>query len=158
MACNSSLIKTNEQIFEILDRMTEPENRLAFVAPSVILKHSLLQHYQSGSPSIFEAVENISPLYLGFSSMAGMKKIVSTTASRLRDSGILSYLVNNIHPKSDLDSTPQPIGPQVLTMRHLEAGFVICCGLLALSAAALAIECAIEPTKKLFKSMFARKQ
>jgi hypothetical protein len=127
------------------EAFTEPENRFGFLATSVLIK--MIYNYRSGVTSIFVADENIAPLHWGFIMKTPVKETISLKASHLQEAGILTHKLKS-EIMQDFRSKPQEIGPQVLTMRHLEAGFVVILCLLALSVA-------VEIAPKLWKKLRA---
>jgi hypothetical protein len=106
-------------------------------------------YYRSGVSSIFAAEENVAPLYWGFVMNTPLKDIVSLKASQLHESGIISHMFKAAFMK-DFESKPEAIGLQVLTLQHLEAGFVVIFCLLVLSIPVFAVEIAPKLWKKLF--------
>jgi hypothetical protein len=131
-----------------LEAFTEPENRLAIVASSKLMKMYHLNTYKTGMSSIVVSDEDVAPLTWGFSMNAPMKDIISLKASQLNEAGILSHDLNNLFFKYP-HSKPEDIGPQVLTLKHLRAGFVVILCLLALSIAVFAVEIVPKLWRKL---------
>jgi hypothetical protein len=124
------------------DAITEPENRIVYVAPQMIMKMYFKYYsFRSGVPSIYVADENVVPSYWGYTMEPHLKEIITLKASQLYESGISA---NNMKSRflEDFRMKPEEIGPQVLTMQHLEAGFVVIACLLAFSVAVFALEVA----------------
>jgi hypothetical protein len=143
----------NEIWIELWDKLAEPENHFAIICIDKLLRDSLRTHYRAGTPSIFVANENISPMYHGFLMHIALKDIVTLKVSHLHESGIPTF-ANPKRPIEEYDTKPREIGPQVLTIGHLKAGFVLILGLLVVSLVVFAIECTpkiLRKMKKLFQ-------
>lgn len=107
--------------------------------------------YKRGTPSIIVADPSIGPIFLGIStSQHVMKPELHLLVSKLRESGIFTHLVKNTVFRDEINEKPREIGPQVLTLGHLRAGFVICVVMWLLSAFAFIFECTTKIWKKLF--------
>jgi hypothetical protein len=132
------------------DRVAEPENRIGFVTTSLIFREALKQCYRSGVSSVFLAEDNIAPVHIGYFINVAHKDIITLKASQFVESGIISYwMKKTIY--GEPPTKQEEIGPQVLTLQHLSAGFVVIFALLALSIIAFAAECApklLRSTKK----------
>jgi hypothetical protein len=129
------------------DSFVEPDNHLAHVLPLMYMKTSY-QQYRSGVPSVFVADENVGPFWWGFIMKTPLKGIISLKASQLHESGILSHIMKAAFIE-DFRMKPEAVGPQVLTMQHLAAGFVVFLCLLAFSVAVFAFELAPKLLKML---------
>jgi hypothetical protein len=101
--------------------------------------------YKSGVPSVFIADENVAPTWFGFTMDPPLKEIISLKASHLQEAGIMQRAMKSEFME-DVEFKPEEIGPQVLTLQHLEAGFVVILFVLLLSIAVFAVEL----TPKLF--------
>jgi hypothetical protein len=124
---------------------------MALVAPSMFFDFAYRKTYYCGVPSILETNEDMSPYQLGYVMHIALKDIVTLKTSQLLESG---NLARNLKTASKLESfkmKPQDIGPQVLTLDHLEAGFVVILVCLGLSIVVFAVECAPSPCRKLKK-------
>jgi hypothetical protein len=96
------------------------------------------------------AKEDLASYYVGFFAIPHLTKLIRLKATQLLESGIFWFLYKNAHFPRDFTSKPEAIGPQVLTVTHLKAGFVVFCVLLSLSVAAFICECAPKVSRKLF--------
>jgi hypothetical protein len=83
-----------------------------------------------------------------------MKKLVHLKATQLLESGIFWHLYKNAYFPRDFTSKPEAIRPQVLSMAHLTAGFVVCSALMSLSIVAFIFEYTPLLSKKLFHLFF----
>jgi hypothetical protein len=122
-----------------MDIFMEPENRVACLYTSVLFKAHYKSDYRSGVPSIFFAVEDIAPTWWGFNMTTVLKDILTLKVSQLHEAGIIERDMY-FELKSDTELKPEKIGPQVLTLPHLAAGFVMILFLLLLSIAVFAVE------------------
>jgi hypothetical protein len=100
--------------------------------------------YRSGISSIFFADENVAPKYWGYLMQPHLKDTIKLKARQLLQAGILTRHLRELEG----DLKPEEIGPQVLTLRHLGAGFVVIFCLLASSVAVFAVEIAPKLLKK----------
>jgi hypothetical protein len=132
----------------------EPENRIASTSSNLWFQQLMKLHYEKGTTSNFIAKPEISPVYLGIATIPFMKAGFHSTASQLLESGIFMFLHKKEYSKS-FDPKPSEIGPQVLTLTHLQSGFIICSALLCLSVFVLAVECAPKALRKLFEPLLA---
>jgi hypothetical protein len=110
--------------------VVDPENRLAFLECPMFI-NNLLEQFKIGKQSIFESDEVISQVYISASISPPLKDIVSLKISQLVESGIFTHIFYR-QLKRDFPLKPQKIGPEVLTIQHLSAGFVVICSLLLL--------------------------
>jgi hypothetical protein len=106
---------------------------------SPIISNYLFKGFKSGVPSIFETDEVIAPVHIAASISPPLKNIVSLKTLQLIESGIFMRTFNHYF-KRDFPLKTQVIGPQILTTKHLSAGFVVICGLLVLCIFVFAAE------------------
>jgi hypothetical protein len=135
-----------------LNNMADPENRMSTVVSPFNLGKFYKVLYKSGVSSVIMLDENVSPFYWGYQMSLALKDIIFLKASQLVESGILSNYLKKFSLE-DFKTKLSETGPQVLTLQHLAAGFVIICGLLSLSVLAFIIECTPNVIRKL-KKMF----
>jgi hypothetical protein len=109
------------------------------------------RNYRTGLTSLSEAKEDLGLYHIVFDAITEFKKHVYLKAAQLFESGIFWHLYKNAYFPKDFNSKPQEIGPQVLTLTHLKAGFVIIIALLSLSIVAFIYECTPLLSRKLFK-------
>jgi hypothetical protein len=132
--------------------LVEPENRIGFFTDPYALRIMYKEFYRSGVSSIYEANENVASACKGITTNTALRDIIHLKTSQLHEFGIISYLDKN----SSLEgfrAKPDEIGPQILTIRHLKAGFVVIGFFLALSCIVFMIECGPILWKKL-KTLF----
>jgi hypothetical protein len=132
-----------------LDLIAEPENRLAFLDSSMFV-NNVFKDFKIGMPSIFESDEVIAKVLIAASISPPLKDIVSLKTSQLIESGIFKRIFER-YSKRGFPVKPQAIGPEVLTIQHLSAGFVVICGLLVLCILAFAAEWLTVLMKHRFK-------
>jgi hypothetical protein len=133
---------------DYFDYIVEPENRMGFYTAPMILQDTFKSVYRSGWPSIFTADEEFSLTYLGIIMNAPLRDDVTPKASAILESGIFLRNLRNVSLDSFL-MKPEEIGPQVLTLEHLSAGFILIFGLLAVSIAVFVAECMPTLLRKL---------
>jgi hypothetical protein len=134
-----------------LDVFVEPENRMALVLNPMFIAMIYKENYRYGVSSLHETSETVSPFRIGYAMHVALKDIVSLKASQLFESGLHEREIKTKIHLEDFKSKSQAIGPQVLTLSHLGAGFVVILVLLGLSTIAFAFECSPILLKKLKK-------
>jgi hypothetical protein len=80
-----------------------------------------------------------------------LKNIIYLKAPQLVESGIMHRHMQDAFVQVDKKPKPQAIGPQVLTVQHLSASFIIIFGFLGLSMIVFMAECAPKLMIKLKK-------
>jgi hypothetical protein len=105
--------------------------------------------YRSGVSSSFDVDENIAPLHWGYVMKPHLSDIITLKTSQLHEAGIFARNWKSELLK-DFETKPEEIGPQVLTLQHLAAGFVVIVCLLAFSVAIFAVEIAPKLSRNLF--------
>jgi hypothetical protein len=108
--------------------------------------------FRSGLSSVTIADEDVSALYMGVVIHESLKEIIRLKMSQLHEAGLFSSFLNKL-TLDKFKTKPATIGPQVLTLTHLKAGFVVIFVLLAVSVVAFAAECAPILMKKV-KNLF----
>jgi hypothetical protein len=101
--------------------------------------------------SVFEADEDTLPFYMGYKMHIALKDVISPKISQFIESGIIQYLKQGASLES-FKTKPEEIGPQVLTLAHLRAGFIVIFALLGVSVLIFMVECGPMLAKKLFDS------
>jgi hypothetical protein len=134
------------------DAFVEPENRMAIIAPHHFPDYIHKFRYSSGTSSIITTYVQISPLYYGYVSFEPLKEIVKLKAARLVDSGILKHTLEKSKSSNPSESNSKGY-PEVLTLPHLEAGFVIFCVMSGVSIVAFLGECAWVRCKQMAKDV-----
>jgi hypothetical protein len=155
ITCKSISNTEEQRILDIFNQVAEPENRDAFVFTPMLFKSMLSIKYRKGVSSIGTADENLLPFYYGFHSVFELKKIIHLKAAQLVESGIITMLMEKIDLRNDLGEEPEPIGPQVLTLRHLGPSFIIITVLLGLCVLVFVVECTLKGAKKWFGACLA---
>jgi hypothetical protein len=108
--------------------------------------------YRTGTSSIYESeVGNIAPVHFGFEMNVALKDIMNLKISQFHEAGFFSF--EKVRNYTEKGLRQEDIGPQVLTLQHLKAGFVVICWLWAVSIAVFFAECA-APLLKNIMQMF----
>jgi hypothetical protein len=89
--------------------------------------------------------------YYGFVMSLALKDIFHLKASHIVEARIMHRHLQDAFLQVDKKTKPQEIGPQVLTVQHLSASFIIIFGFLGLSMIVFIIKCAPKLLKKLKK-------
>jgi hypothetical protein len=139
----------DDEVVDAMGKVVEPENRFAFIVSSIAIDQVLFKSYRKGVSSIFVTEENVSNEFLGMMMHIALRDIIRLKASQYIESGILSKYYLKAFYKESFMSKQDAIGPQVLTLQHLSAGFVVICGLLILSLAVFVAEFLPKLLKKL---------
>lgn len=136
------------------ENVVEPENKFTTLG-SLSNYKSINSGYRTGTSSLLLSEENIGSLYSGyfFAPHSPFKDIIVLKASHLQEAGFLSLWHKfAFNPKGKKPESLK-IGPQVLTMGHLEIGFVICIICFMVSIAVFTAEIGNGLAKKLFRSI-----
>jgi hypothetical protein len=137
-------------------RTAELENRFVCVTSPLLIDYIYKKTYRSGWSSITTADEDVSKIYLGFVIHISLKDIVWLKLSQIHEAGIFSWRLKRDHLET-FKTNLEEIGPQVLTLTHLKAGFVVIFVLLAVSVVAFVAECApmlMKKVKSQLKNLF----
>lgn len=124
-----------------IDRMVEPENHVALIHDRNI--YSKLKH-KVGLTSILPTDIIVSVTYFGLDSDAAAQEMYFLKASHLHEAGLIAQakVINQRkHDHRQYIGAKMKIGPQVLTLTELKAGFVLFCSFLSLSLFAFVLEC-----------------
>jgi hypothetical protein len=121
-----------------MERTVEPENRYGYICTYYEWEFGYRNAYERGHSSIVTSSKRVSKTYVAFAMHIALKNIIHLKASQYVENGFMdregsgpSYVTND-----------RDIDPEVLTLRHLSAGFIIICILWALSIVTFSIECA----------------
>jgi hypothetical protein len=112
--------------------------------------------YRSDLSSVTLADEDVSTIQMAFVMHVSLKNIVRLKLSHLHESGVFSWMLKQARLEK-FKTKLEEIGPQVLTLTHLTAGFVVIFVLLAVSVVAFAAECApilVKKVKSQLKKLF----
>jgi hypothetical protein len=134
-----------------LERIVEPENRLAYMFPPKYFSFLYGKKFKHGVFSLHEADEKLPPNLVGINSPGSLKEITSLKISQIVESGLYSRFIEDYKSQPKLSD----IGPQVLTLQYLEVGFVICCSLYALSFVVFVLECNWKRLERAFAGCYA---
>jgi hypothetical protein len=99
--------------------------------------------------SVFEADEDTLPYFMGYKMHIALKDTFTPKISQLHESGIIRRELRGASIES-FRMKPGKIGPQVLTLSHLRAGFIVISVLLGVSVLIFMVECGPMLAKKLF--------
>jgi hypothetical protein len=130
------------------DVLSDPENRVAFVFSQNLMK--LICKYRSGVMSVFEADEDTLPFYMGYKMHIALKDVITPKISQFIESGIIRHTLRGASLES-FKTKPKKVGPQILTLAHLKAGFIVISVLLGVSVLIFMVECGPMLAKKLFE-------
>jgi hypothetical protein len=83
-----------------------------------------------------------------------LKDIIHLKGSQLHEAEIINHLSKDKSMKNFKRKSVE-IGPQVLTLKHLGAGFVLIVSFLVLSFIVFAVECAPKKLKQMFDVLMA---
>jgi hypothetical protein len=144
-----SFCKPQKKSREVLERCSEPENRMAFTGERDLLRQLIL-NYRRGVSSFHKTGESFKSIYYGFYSDGSLRERSSLIASRLHEAGIISKIHREVYKLDWPKQTLPEIGPQVLTLDHLKAGFVICFVLFTTSFVVFGAEFVPKLSRKLF--------
>lgn len=135
---------------DLLDLVAEPSNKATIFATPTYLSMIHRKSYRLGYSSLSFIEEKIitSHSCLPFPMGSPFYEAFNEKIDEIIESGIVSMW------KKDLEDFPrnrEEIGPQILTMEHLEFGFLACLIILTMSVIAFTLEILIASTKTGFK-------
>ena len=125
--------KNNCSIF--LDSVSEPSNRAAVPSLSGVIKELQHKMYRSGTTSMQLLDEPYKSIYKGivFKSWTPLLETFNKMLAKMEANGMMAHW----RQFQEFSTTKlEEIGPQVLTMDHLELGFLACCIPIVLAAIA----------------------
>jgi hypothetical protein len=131
------------------DAAVDHENRVALIFTQSLMKIICKNLYRKGVMSLFETDEDTLPLYYGYKMHIALKDIFTEKISRFIETGIITNQLK-YYSLENFRSKPEEIGPQVLTLTHLRAGFILILVLLGLSFFIFMVECGPMLAIKLF--------
>jgi hypothetical protein len=147
--CRLNCVFKLNDIAERFEPIVEPENHAAWITMASTLKRAF-KKYRTGVSSVLESeVGNIAPVHFGYRMNVALKDILTVKIYQFHESGIFS--VEKIRNITEKRSQQEEIGPQVLTLEHLTAGFVVICVLLSLSILVFFAECSAVLLQNIMK-------
>lgn len=132
-----------------MQEVAEPANKLAVIGDNVALDAIHNKLFRSGFSSVEILKEVVRTTFLGirFQEFSPFFEIVNGEVLRLLAGGILQHSWRHkINPKGER-RVVEVIGPQVLSMDHLEIGFIICLIPLAIGIVVFGVEFLIPRIK-----------
>lgn len=134
--------------WEIFDIVSEPTNKAVIFGVSILIT-AIHNNYRSGRASICMLDENINNVHVGlaYKPFSPFLETMNEKTVRLVEAGLIEYwLKDDLNYRRKINE--EEIGPQVLTMDHLEVGFIICTICLAVGLLAFLVEVSISAMKK----------
>lgn len=133
-----------------LDIVAEPANKAATFGVSNFLMMMGNHRYRSGITSVEMLDENVNNIYVGlaYKPFCPYYNVLNDKTLKLVEAGLINLWQRRQKPQRN-DMKIEDVGPQVLTMEHLEFGFLICLISLAFGFAAFVVELLIKPVKQL---------
>jgi hypothetical protein len=127
---------------DCLDAVVEPENKLATATKLSDMFHIKYRVYRSGEPSMQMIEQQLGSIYqtLMFAPGTPFLEVFNDLIHKLTSAGIIEQWVKSYFHPAGKFKVNDKIGPQVLTMDHLEIGFLVCLIPLILSLAAFIAE------------------
>lgn len=133
-------------IYDCLDIVSDPENKATMLITSSFIRQIEDAKYRSGISSITILNENFKvsyismmfPLYSPYFEEFNMK------IHQMIDSGFIDHWIDKDLKTRSLIRKEEDIGPQVLTMEHLEVAFYACLIPLAASIVVFLVELCIN--------------
>lgn len=137
--------KEHEKVLYLLDVAAEPANKFAIALPVAVLT-ALTQNYRSGETSLKVLDETIKAHYHSFIYQlhSPFVHIFDEKLIQMHEAGIIKHLM----PLSKRKTTIEELEPQVLTMDHLEIGFLSCLVPMILSGIAFIAENSMRIIKR----------
>lgn len=116
------------------ETVAEPKNKATMFGIAEILSRLNNMYYRNGVSSLMILEERIKNFYIGiiFEIENPFHENINEMILYLLSGGIIDYWVKSNQKRRGIFKLDE-FGPQVLTMEHLEVGFMICCFPLTLS-------------------------
>lgn len=108
--------------------------------------------YRSGISSMMMLKEPLRALFIGltFKPVSPFYELVNDHLGRMLSGGLIDFWINSVfNPRTE--KTDGVIGPQVLTMEHLEMGFKFCLIPMMLGFILFIVEVSSKRSKKISK-------
>lgn len=131
-----------------LDVVSEPANKGTMLITQETLDYIESRQYRNGfsSISLMSASRSFIMFGMVFKPFSPLYETINEKVHHMMSGGIMQYLYREQHRSEKTSCNDkvrkreEPIGPQVLTMEHLQYGFLICLILLGLSFVVFAVE------------------
>lgn len=109
------------------DVVADPANNGVSQTTEIVFKEAQKMTYRSGVTSLFVLQENVfnHPLGFGFKPFSPLFETFNDKIGRLIASGATNQMFEE-YSLPAISKRNDAIGPQVLTMEHLEIGFIAC--------------------------------
>lgn len=138
-----------------LQIVAEPDNQMVAIGVEEYIRYIHSKLYRSGFSSLEVLKETVRNVYFGlwFKAFSPFNEILNDRILRLFDGGIIQYWTNyRLDPKS-IKKVAEDIGAQILTMDHLEIGFIVCLIPITIAGFVLLIEIGIPKIKTLSENL-----
>jgi len=126
---------TNSGGFEELKHLAEPRNRLVHLDGVNYLQLIENQEYRSGFMSIttMDLVIRTDNFALVFLKNSPFYETFNKKIMQMISNGIIEHWFRNVNNPTGLKRKIEEIGPQILTLDHLDVGFLMCLTVLGFS-------------------------
>lgn len=138
----SSETFSDEEFYECMDKASETANFYTVFIIRNWLAKMTKKDLRSGLPSLNTLEENLITVYEGcaFKRYSPFYEEFNEKIGRMLASGLIDYWFSNYVPGWREKNVGEEIGPQVLTMEHVETGFYVCMVPLVLAVIVFLIE------------------
>lgn len=139
-----------------LNIIAEPSNKGTIVLLPSILHRTYNTEYRSGTSSLLVVDESIHLLFVGmeFKLFSPFLEAFNEKIDWMISSGLPQFWHNNFVNPRNLKRIPEEIGPQVLTMDHLEIAFKVCLSPLILSVFVFVVEVCVASLKNFVRKYY----
>lgn len=140
-----------------IDIVAEPANRGTMFLTQEMINVNEVEYYRSGLFSVTLLDETIVSQKRGFvyKPFSPFFETFNEKIDEMLSSGIVEYWNKKLFNPSLVKRTEEEVGPQVLTMEHLEVGFISCLIFLILSIFVFLLEVFIPLIKSSIKKLFS---
>lgn len=141
---------------ECYNMVVEPEAKTTVIGSVKILWIINNIRLRTGQSSILLLKETFRNLFIGltFKDFSPFYEMLDVKIGEMNAAGLIGLWWTREFQNNDRKRTVEDIGPQVLTMDHLEIGFMICLVPLTFSVIAFFAELLIKYLKILFKKPY----
>lgn len=137
-----------------MDFIAEPANKAGTVATCDSIEVLFNIGFRRGTSSITCLKENLLSLHLGllFNEFSPFYEQSNAKIGEMISAGLIEFWINSLmDPAGRRTKPPEDVGPQILTMEHLEAAFIVCFVPLIASFVAFFIEVSFPIVKRCLK-------
>lgn len=132
----------DDEFADCMDKTSKTENFFTVFINRNWIPQLVKRQYRSGFPSLNTLKENFITVFEGYAFVqySPYYEEFNEKIGRMLSSGLIDYWISNFIPGWRDKIQMDEVGPQILSIEHLEIGFYICMVPLALAAIVFLVE------------------